>query len=367
MTPKTKHNNRNLQNAQKAKRDEFYTMYKTISDECSYYADQFRGKTIYCNCDNPRKSQFTRYFIRNFNNLGLRRLISTSYEGADKRGLYLDITQTPQEWTERTPDAEVLTYIAENTKELEGSGDFTSFECVQLLRTADIVVTNPPFSIISDFFDTIHENQKKFLIICHNTVIRRPTVFPRIANGEYTIGKGGRGSALPFMVPQDKLEYIIGGTVGRDGKIFRQIPARWLTNLNNPYTPPPLKLRRFYDPRDYPTYDNSDIIEVSGIKEIPLDYGGLMGLPITFMDRWNPEQFEVLGKCIRPTIHGRELFARAVVKHKHPARATQTASDCIFTGGIYETLTEIEKRNSATINTHRTIQANLNLYDSAGD
>ena len=364
MTPKTKHCNKNLQNAQKAKRDEFYTMYKTVADECAYYADQFRNKVIYCNCDNPHKSKFTRYFARNFNKLGLKRLISTSYEGGDNRGLYLDITSTPQEWTERTPDAAVLAYIAENTRELDGSGDFTSFECVQLLRTADIVVTNPPFSIISDFFDTIQENQKQFLIVCHNTVIRRPTVFPRIATGEYTIGKGGRGSALPFMVPQDKLEYIIGGTVGRDGKIFRQIPARWLTNLKNPYTPPPLKLRRFYDPRDYPTYDNSDIIEVSGIKDIPLDYGGLMGLPITFMDRWNPEQFEVVGKCIRPTIRGRELFARVLVRHKHPARATQTQQNTVFTCSQYETLSEMLNRNSDAGNAPRTIQTNLNIFNS---
>lgn len=304
----------NLNAAKAAKSDEFYTQLSDIERELMYYREHFRGKVVYCNCDDPRVSGFFRYFALNFEFLGLKRLIVTGYQSRGNptcsastdgaQGLYLEFLGDRN--GNGVPD---LKEIA--VKALEGDGDFRSPECIAFLEQADIVVTNPPFSLFREYFAQLVKHGKKFVIVGNMNAITYKDVFPLIKGNRVWLGRGFPGMAAHFLSPY---EDIAVATDRREGMI-RVSGIHWYTNLDVPKRHEDLILYRTYNPQDYPTYDNYDAIEVSKTKSIPCDYDGVMGVPITFLDKHNPDQFDIVG-CNRGVeqdpngIYGRGSFLR---------------------------------------------------------
>lgn len=280
--------NSNLTAAKRAKNDEFYTCREDIEVELAHYAESFRGKTVYCNCDDPDSSEFWRFFQRNFNAWGLKRLIATHYEPDAANYSYM-IEMNPGDAWDGTP----------MRKPIQSNGDFRSAACIELLEQADIVVTNPPFSLFREYVAQLMEYKKKFLIIGNINVITYKEIFPLIKNNQIWPGfneKGGtrKGNTLLFGVPDT---YESKSLVVRDGKRYMQVSAWWFTNLDHKKRHEPLDLRGVYykgNEDKYPKYDNYDAIEVSKTADIPCDYYEAMGVPITFLDKYNPEQFELL-------------------------------------------------------------------------
>ena len=279
--------NSNLAAAKRAKNDEFYTCREDIEVELAHYAESFRGKTVYCNCDDPDSSEFWRFFQRNFNAWGLKRLIATHYEPDAANYSYM-LEMNPGDAWDGTPVR----------KPIQSNGDFRSAACIELLEQADIVVTNPPFSLFREYVAQLMAYDKKFLIIGNINVITYKEIFPLIRSNQIWPGfneKGGtrKGNTLLFGVPDT---YESKSLVVRDGKRYMQVSAWWFTNLDHKKRHQPLDLRGvYYDPNKYPKYDNYDAIEVSKTADIPCDYDGVMGVPITFLDKYCPEQFEILG------------------------------------------------------------------------
>ena len=279
--------NSNLAAAKRAKNDEFYTCREDIEVELAHYAELFRGKTVYCNCDDPDSSEFWRFFQRNFNAWGLKRLIATHYEPDVANYSYMIEMNLGDAW-DGTPVR----------KPIQSNGDFRSAACIELLEQADIVVTNPPFSLFREYVAQLMEYDKKFLIIGNINVITYKEIFPLIKNNQIWPGfneKGGtrKGNTLLFGVPDT---YESKSLVVRDGKRYMQVSAWWFTNLDHKKRHQPLDLRGvYYDPDKYPRYDNYDAIEVSKTADIPCDYYEAMGVPITFLDKFCPEQFEIVG------------------------------------------------------------------------
>lgn len=307
--------NENLKFAKTNKNDEFYTQYCDIEAEIKHYRKCFRGKVIYCNCDNPKCSQFYRYFKNNFNRFGLKKLIVTYHKKGSK--VYK---------IEMYPGVTLK-------KQMKGDGDFRSEECIELLRKCDIVVTNPPFSLFREYVAQLMEYGKKFLIIGNINAITYKGVFPLIRDNQIWPGfneKGGtrKGNTLLFGVPDS---YESKSLVIEDGKRYMQVSAWWFTNLDHQKRHAPLDLRGVYykgNEDKYPHYDNYDAIEVSRVQDIPCDYDGVMGVPITFLDKHCPEQFEILGIC-----SGRYEFDPSAWPVKRYTNAVQHNFDGSISGG----------------------------------
>lgn len=313
----------NLQNASRAKKDEFYTQLVDIEKELRHYKDQFRGKVVYCNCDDPFESNFFKYFAANFDALGLKKLITTSYNKSPIAGRQLPLFQMQGLKSVNPKDAEahrieinkvpdinndgaigledvkrLIEHDANVSAPLKGNGDFRSDECVKLLKQADIVVTNPPFSLFREFVAQLVEHDKKFLILGNMNAITYKDIFKLIKENRLWSGYGFNMSMVyktPYVNDLDaNRKFVVGkGYNPKDGYV--KVPAvNWYTNLDTAKRHEELDLFRKYTPEEYLKYDNYDAIEVGRVAEIPMDYEGAMGVPITFLDKFNPDQFEII-------------------------------------------------------------------------
>ena len=333
--------NRHLQAAKNAKDDEFYTTYETIEEELFHYVRHFANKTVLCNCDDPFESNFCKYFLRNFNRLRLKRLICTSYafseiastelplceNGNSRHGFVLDVNRRQIGLGELT-DAGVKWFLKESKciRPLCGDGDFRSPECMAYIDESDIVVTNPPFSLFKELVAVLHGKRKKYLLIGNQNALTYKEIFPLIQRNE--VWTGYRFGDMKFRVPQSSPPRKNRYWVDEDGQKWRSLGnAMWLTNLDNDRRHELLELKCRYNPSDYPRYDNFDAIHVGRVERIPYDYAGLMGVPITIINKYNPEQFEIAGEAnhgsdnefdlFKPTIKGKDMFKRILIRRRH--------------------------------------------------
>ncbi len=316
----TKSSNRNLHTASKAKKDEFYTQLVDIEKELKHYKDQFRGKVVYCNCDDPFESNFFKYFAANFNALGLKQLITTSYNKSPIAGRQLPLFEIEGLKSIKPKDAEahrieinevpdinsdgsisledveqLLKHDKNTVAPLHDNGDFRSNECMELLKRADIVITNPPFSLFREFLAQLIEHHKKFLIIGNVNAITYKDVFKIIKDNKMWLGASIHSGDREFRVPDDYPLNAAGFRVDSQGnKYIRVKGVRWFTNMDYEERHETLVLYKKYSPKEYSKYDNYNAIEVSKTADIPVDYNGVMGVPITFLDKYNSEQFEIV-------------------------------------------------------------------------
>lgn len=288
--------NRSLVGAKLAKEDEFYTQLSDIERELKHYKKHFKGKTVYLNCDDPRVSNFFHYFSYNFETLGLKKLIATCYKN-QKMDLF---SQNESE------EAICLVYEGDKNgnmipdsgeigiKPLKGDGDFRSAESIDLLKEADIVVTNPPFSLFREYVAQLMEYDKKFLIVGNQNAISYKEIFSLIKANKVWLGVNN--GDMSFKVPEYYESRATRFWVDEKGQKWRSLGnAAWYTNLDFAKRHEDLILYKTYDPELYPSYDNYDAIEVSKVVDIPMDFNGVMGVPLTFLDKYNPGQFEILG------------------------------------------------------------------------
>ena len=290
--------NKNLHQAKNAKKDEFYTQLADIENELKHYKDHFRGKTVFCNCDDPRVSNFFHYFSHRFESLGLKKLITTCYKNQNmnlfsthenEKAVMLEYNGDKN--GDKTPNAEEIGII-----ELEGDGDFRSAESIELLKQADIVVTNPPFSLFREYLDQLMEYDKKFIILGNMNAITYRDVFKYIKDDRLWLGPSITSGDREFQVPEDYEMKASGQRIDESGKKFIRVKGvRWFTNLDHSKRHEELDLFKEYTPEEYPKYYNFNAINIDKTKEIPCDYAGAMGVPITFLDKYNPDQFEILG------------------------------------------------------------------------
>lgn len=346
-----------LNAAVKAKKDEFYTQLTDIEKEMRYYYKHFKGKTVLCNCDDPFESNFFKYFVLNFNRLGLKKLIATCYATSPIVGqqlLLFDVVDGDKD-KKGKPYKAVVTKVYDVTgdggvdmfdvaelfkshenelTELYGDGDFRSEECLALLDEADIVVTNPPFSLFREYMAVLMEHEKHFIIIGNVNAITYKDVFPLIMENRLWFGASIHSGDRKFYVPDDYPLNAAGCGIDSDGRRFIRVKGvRWYTNLDYKQRHEEMILVKRYSPETYPQYDNYDAINVDKTSDIPCDYAGIMGVPITFMDKYNPDQFEIVGisgelanpllidgkrKTGRFYINGRRLYDRIAIRNKHP-------------------------------------------------
>ena len=294
MAKKSQNTNLNLRKASTAKKDEFYTQLSDIERELKHYKKHFKDKVVLCNCDDPRVSNFFHFFSYNFEKFGLKKLIATCYKNQDsdlfsqnnsERAIYLEYTGDKS--GNNVPDAEEI-----GIKHLQGDGDFRSKECIELLKQADIVVTNPPFSLFREYVSQLVEYDKKFVIIGHQNAITYKEIFKLIKENKIWLGFGFTGGAGHFINTQ--YENYATATDKKEGMI-RVSGVHWFTNLDINKRHEDLILYKNYTPEEYPKYENFDAINVDVTKDIPVDYAGAMGVPITFIDKYNPDQFEIIG------------------------------------------------------------------------
>lgn len=317
--------NTNLTDAKKAKNDEFYTRIEDIEKELKYYKDFFRGKVVFCNCGDAIHHNFGKYFSMNFEHLGLKKLICTSFEmdgshgkvaiyEGDKNGNYIPDSD---EWT---------------TYKLEGNGDFRSAECVELLKQSDVVVSNPPFSLFREYVAQLMEYGKKFLIIGNMNAITYKEIFPLIKDNKIWLGVSIKSGDRKFYVPDNYPLNASGCGIDENGKRFIRVKGvRWFTNIEDANCNLPLDLYKKYNPKDYPKYDNYDAINVDKTSDIPMDYDGVMGVPITFLDKYCPTQFEIAGLMsggkgenltngndgrAKFYVNGKGVYARILIRRK---------------------------------------------------
>lgn len=309
--------NKNLNAAKTAKKDEFYTQLADIERELRHYWPHFRDKVVLCNCDAPYESNFFKYFALNFNQLGLKRLICTCYNGSPVQGNELllrfegfdmepkkqaykvEITEVKDLNGDGAVDLSDVRYLLQNDKNVLSTlktGDFRDPECVELLKQADIVVTNPPFSLFREYIAQLMEFEKKFLIIGNINAVTYKEVFPLIKDNRLWLGPSITSGDRKFNVPDDYPLNAAGCGVDSDGKRYIRVKGvRWFTNLDHNKRHEELDLVCRYSPEEYPTYDNFDAIEVGSTSDIPYNYSGMMGVPITYLDKYNPEQMEIMG------------------------------------------------------------------------
>ena len=308
--------NKNLNAAKAAKKDEFYTEMTDIERELQHYWEHFRGKVVFCNCDDPYESYFFKYFALHFNHLGLKKLICTCYNGSPVQGNELvidfgDFSDEPRKVAFKVVITEVkdlngdgavdlsdVRYLLQNDKNVISilkTGDFRDPECIELLKEADIVVTNPPFSLFREYIAQLMEYGKKFLIIGSLNAIHYKEIFPWIKEGRIWLGYGFNAGNAFFRIPtQDKPKYSEGVYDETTGLVkFRN--CHWFTNLDHNKRHEELDLVCRYSPEKYPTYDNFDAIDVGKVQDIPYDYDGIMGVPDTILGQLNPDQFEIIG------------------------------------------------------------------------
>ena len=338
MVKKSQNTNLNLRSAKTDKKDEFYTQLSDIEKELKHYKNHFKDKVVLCNCDDPRVSNFFHFFSYNFEKFGLKKLIATCYKSQDsdlfsqnnsERAIYLEYTGDKN--GNNVPDVSEI-----GIKHLQGDGDFRSKECIELLKQADIVVTNPPFSLFREYVAQLVEHKKKFVIIGNLNALTYRDIFKLIKEDKLWFGHSIHSGDREFRVPQDYPLNAAGSRVDEDGnKYIRVKGVRWFTNLDYTERHEDLLLYKTYNPEEYPTYDNYEAINVNVTKEIPMDYPGVMGVPITYIDKYNPDQFEILGmassagynaeivgipfmgdKDARPLINGKNTYARVFIKNK---------------------------------------------------
>ena len=330
-----KASNKNLKQAKKNQKDEFYTQLPDIERELKHYKDHFKNKVVYCNCDDPRVSNFFHYFSYNFEFLKLKKLITTCYKNQDadlfssnnsERAIYLEYEGKKNQ--NRIPDREEI-----GVGHLQGDGDFRSEECIELLKQSDIVVTNPPFSLFREYVSQLIEYEKKFIILGHQNAITYKEIFKFIKENKIWLGVHNGGTKW-FGVNNDyDIKTESRKKVENGKKYFSMGSVNWYTNLEIAKRYEDLILYKTYNPEEYPKYDNYNAINVDKTKDIPKDYSGAMGVPITFLDKYNPTQFELLGICNtgeenkgirlantphgRPIINGVEKYLRILIKNKH--------------------------------------------------
>ncbi len=324
-----------LHKAKEAKKDEFYTQLVDIENELKKYREYFRGKTVLCNCDDPRVSNFFHYFSYNFERLGLKKLITTCYKNQE-RDLFSQHDSERAIWLEytgdhngnRVPDPKEI-----GINYLQGDGDFRSQECIELLKQADIVVTNPPFSLFREYLSQLVRYNKQFIIIGNTNALKYKECFQLFMDDKIRTGYTKFNVGMFFYVPDtfDKYHQV------KDGKkMVRVSTSCWFTNLPVVKDADKLVMYKCYTPEEYPKFDNYDAINVNKYADIPKDYYGIMGVPITFLDKYNPEQFEIIGcsdrggdnrpeiNAIRltdkpedsPKINGKKLYTRVFIRRR---------------------------------------------------
>ena len=290
-----------LQAARKNKNDEFYTQLTDIEEELKHYNhlspnNQFKDKVVYCNCDDPEESNFFKYFAANFSLLGLKKLICTHYEYDEKKKSYL---LTITRGRDINKDGKIGRADVEKKEFLFSNGDFRSDECIALLKQSDIVCTNPPFSLFREYVAQLIEYKKKFLIIGNQNAITYKSIFILIREDKLWLGESIHSGDREFLVPNDYPLTAVGSRIDEKGKKYIRIKGvRWFTNLDykkrhEDFTP---KKYQTYvgNEKNYPKYHNYDAINIDRSENIPIDYDGVMGVPITFLDKWNPDQFEIV-------------------------------------------------------------------------
>ena len=341
--------NKNLNNAKIAKKDEFYTQLTDIERELQHYWQHFKDKVVLCNCDDPYESNFFKYFALRFNQLGLKKLICTCYNGSPVQGNELmidfgDFSDEPKKIAYKVEITEVkdlngdgavdlsdVRYLLQNDKNVLSTlktGDFRDPECIELLKQADIVVTNPPFSLFREYIGQLMKYEKNFLIIGSQNNVTYKEVFQLIMENKVWLGY--KSGDMSFRVPEDYEPRETRYWQDETGQKWRSLGnICWFTNLDHNKRHEELDLVCRYSPEEYPMYDNYHIINVNKIDDIPCDYDGVMGVPITFLDKYNPKQFEVLGmansarwlsyECYT-IINGRKIYNRVIIRNKHPQK-----------------------------------------------
>ena len=305
--------NSSLHKANVAKNDEFYTQLTDIEKELRHYQAHFKDKVVFCNCDDPLYSNFWQYFQLNFYHLGLKKLIATHYE-TDRASYKMEIIRSEKGAQVGIPD-----YVQ---TPLQSNGDFRSAECIEILKEADVVVTNPPFSLFREYIAQLMEYEKKFVIIGNINAITYKEMFPLLKENRLWLGY--HSGAQAFVVPNS---FVKDNTFEENGVKYAKFGnICWFTNLDIPKRHEELFLYKNYTPEEYPTYDNYHAINVNKVQDIPCDYFGVMGVPVTFMDKYSPEQFEILGldRYIedsphygkRFSIQGKETYARIFIRRK---------------------------------------------------
>lgn len=365
--------NKVLHKANKAKKDEFYTQLVDIEAEMQHYTNQFKDKIVFCNCDDPYESNFFKYFAMNFNYLGLKKLIATCYETSpivytqlnlfngeevvyslQKKAYKIEITEVKDLNKDGAVDLSDVEFLLRNDKNtltlLEGNGDFRSEECISLLEQVDIVVTNPPFSLFREYVAQLIEYEKKFIILGDQNAITYKEIFPLIAQNKLWLGYNNGGTKW-FQVPMDydiatesRKKIVDGKKYFSMGRIF------WYTNLDTKKRHEFLTLYKHYTPEEYPHYDNYDAINVNKVSDIPVDWDGVMGVPITFIDKYNPDQFEIV--AFRKGNDGKDLV--------------YSFSDCSqFVNVEREREREVREADHPTVfqNTHSTTSSDQELME----
>ena len=313
--------NKALQAAAKAQQDEFYTSQRDVEDELFYYRDHFAGKTILCNCDDPYESEFFMYFALRFNAFKIKKLIATCYAGSPIAQQQLSLFDDDIPAPKRKPYCAIITELRDfngdgrrdildiqhilthneggSLRVLQGDGDFRSPECIELLREADIVATNPPFSLFREFVALLMKYNKKFIIVGNFNAITYKEIFPLFMKNQIWLGHGFRGGNAYFRAPNYDPEQYTKGVYDPEKDLVKFRNCCWFTNLERSRYVETLVLWRSYheNPERYPHYDNYDAIEVSKVCDIPGDYDGVMGVPVTFLDKYNPRQFEIVGRA----------------------------------------------------------------------
>ena len=381
-----------LARAYRAKNDEFYTQLADVEVELRHYRDQFRGKVVFCNCDDPYESNFFKFFAMNFNYLGLKKLITTSYTGSPiageqfslfdveeipkgtpkKHSYRVEITEVPDANNDGAIDLFDVEYLLKHERNvltlLANDGDFRSSESIALLEEADIVVTNPPFSLFREYVAQLVNLGKKFLILGNHNAITYSDIFKLIKEDRLWLGYDNGGEKW-FRVPHDYVHTTTESRIKVENGVryLSMGNIAWFTNLDTTKRHDIINLYKRYSPEDYLRYDNYDAIEVSTYTDIPYDYDGAMGVPITFIDKYNPDQFEILGMAsgrdefdARPTkryVNARQLkpdgtesnggkvnTGPALVLAHRPAKGTVYVADGV-TGYLIRTYMRIIVRN----------------------
>ncbi len=279
-----------LHNANRDRKDEFYTQLTDVEKEMRYYLNHFRDKVIFCNCDDPETSNFWRFFELNFDRLGIKRLVATHYE-SEKPSYKLELIGDVDGDGKTDKHDIVKTRLVQN-------GDFRSPECIEILKEADIVITNPPFSLFREYMAQLVRYEKKFLIIGNVNAITYKEIFPLIEHNKLWLGASIHSGDREFAVPDSYPLEASNCRIDENGQKFIRVKGvRWFTNLDYEERHDDLILYKTYNDAEYPKYDNYDAIEVSKTTDIPVDYFGVMGVPITFLDKFNPEQFEIVGRA----------------------------------------------------------------------
>lgn len=324
--------NTSLHAAKDAKNDEFYTRLEDINEEMNHYEDKFRGRVVFCNCDDPKWSNFWKYFHLNFEYLGLKKLITTHYESGEVQSYKIEYTGGNDE------DFEEGTITP-----LEQNGDFRSDECIALLDEADIVVTNPPFSLFREYVNVLVEHKKQFLIVGNINAITYKEVFPLLKDNKVWLGCRSLSRDMYFDVPDERKKWLVENK--KEGSAYKIIDgvvmgrlasACWYTNLDHIKRHEKIETTYLYSKKDtlypdlYSKYDNFDAININKVSEIPMDYEDIMGVPITFMDKYNPEQFEIVGCTynygipkdwskdtnMQPIVNGEPVYKRILIRKK---------------------------------------------------